>query len=74
MQEALTEYDEALKEKAGEIRNHQAYFFGVVKRYKTLHERSLTGDANAIPQGDKLTDQVLVSLISVSGVLSLPLF
>lgn len=38
-----------------------AYFFGVLKRYRNLHQRSLT-DKTAIPQGDKLTDQVLARL------------
>lgn len=60
------EYDEAVREKAGEIRNHQAYLFGVVKRYKSLHERYRLSDQVLVPQGDKLSDQVLVSSIPIS--------
>ena len=60
MKECLSEYNDAVKEKGAEIRNHAAYLFGVVKRYKTIHERSFT-DPNALPQGKELTDQVKVS-------------
>ena len=38
-----------------------AYFFGVLKRYRNLHQRSLA-DRTVIPQGDKLTDRVLARL------------
>lgn len=38
-----------------------AYFFGVLKRYRNLHQRSLA-DKTVIPQGDKLTDRVLARL------------
>lgn len=38
-----------------------AYFFGVLKRYRNLHQRSLA-DKNVIPQGDKLTERVLTRL------------
>jgi len=38
-----------------------AYFFGVLKRYRSLHQRSAT-DKAAIAQGEKLTDQVLARL------------
>ena len=36
MRDVLAEYDEAVREKVGEIRNHAAYLFGVVKRYKQM--------------------------------------
>jgi len=62
MKECLSEYNDAVKEKGAEIRNHAAYLFGVVKRYKTIHERSFT-DPNALPQGKELTDQVKVSAL-----------
>ena len=62
MKECLSEYNDAVKEKGAEIRNHAAYLFGVVKRYKTIHERSFT-DPNALPQGKELTDQVKVSTL-----------
>lgn len=55
MREVLTEYDDAVRDKGGEIRNRTAYLFGVVKRYKTM-----SGDANPTPQGG-LSDKVLVS-------------
>ena len=40
--------------------NTKSDLFGVVKRYKAIHERSLT-DGNAGAQGAELTDQVKVS-------------
>jgi hypothetical protein len=55
MREVLTEYDDAVRDKGGEIRNRTAYLFGVVKRYKTM-----SGDMNPTPQGN-LSDKVLVS-------------
>ena len=55
MIEVLKEYDEAVREKSGEIRNRTAYLFGVVKRYKTM-----SGDTNPTPQ-ENLSDKVLVS-------------
>lgn len=61
MKECLSEYNDAVKEKGAEIRNHAAYLFGVVKRYKTIHERSFS-DPNALPQGKELTDQVKIRL------------
>jgi len=61
MNELLSEYDEAIRTKGSEIRSHEAYFFGVLKRYRTLHQRSMV-DKTAIPQGDKLTDRVLARL------------
>eukprot|EP00577_Skeletonema_sp_RCC1716_P005867 CAMPEP_0113410622 /NCGR_PEP_ID=MMETSP0013_2-20120614/21797_1 /TAXON_ID=2843 ORGANISM="Skeletonema costatum, Strain 1716" /NCGR_SAMPLE_ID=MMETSP0013_2 /ASSEMBLY_ACC=CAM_ASM_000158 /LENGTH=642 /DNA_ID=CAMNT_0000296855 /DNA_START=196 /DNA_END=2124 /DNA_ORIENTATION=- /assembly_acc=CAM_ASM_000158 len=61
MNELLSEYDEAIRTKGSEIRSHEAYFFGVLKRYRTLHQRSML-DKTAIPQGDKLTDRVLARL------------
>ena len=60
MREVLVEYDDAVKEKGAEIRNQQAYLFGVVKRYKSIHERSLV-NPNSVPQGKDLSDQVKVS-------------
>ena len=62
MREVLVEYDDAVKEKGAEIRNHQAYLFGVVKRYKSIHERSLV-NPNSVPQGKDLSDQVKVSFV-----------
>ena len=64
MRDVLVEYDDAVKEKGDEIRNRAAYLFGVVKRYKSLHGRSATGDPHldAIPQGS-LSSKVQVSVI-----------
>mmetsp|Transcript_3014 Transcript_3014/g.6584 ORF Transcript_3014/g.6584 Transcript_3014/m.6584 type:complete len:656 (-) Transcript_3014:247-2214(-) len=62
MKEVLIEYDEAVREKGGEIRNQAAYLFGVIKRYKSLHERSLHGGINTTPQGANLSDQVRARL------------
>ena len=74
MNEALVEYDVAVKEKGGEIRNRQAYLFGVVKRYKALHERS-GGNANhASPQGKELSNQVLVRYFLFPYYLLLSIF
>lgn len=64
MNEALMEYEEAVKEKGNEIRNKQAYLFGVVKRYKMLHERSM-GEAKVLPQGDRLSSHVTARLDSL---------
>ena len=55
MREVLTEFDDAVRDKGCQIRNHTAYLFGVVKRYKTTY-----GDSNPIDQGS-LSDKVLVS-------------
>jgi hypothetical protein len=54
MREVLTEFNDAVRDKGDEIRNHAAYLFGVVKRHKTI------GDTNPIPLGS-LSDKVLVS-------------
>ena len=48
MRDVLKEYDDAVREKGSEIRNLVAYLFGVVKRYKSLHECAMTGDDTAI--------------------------
>lgn len=62
MKEVLAEYDEAVREKGSEIRNRNAYLFGVVKRYKTLHDRSYAGGgAGGMPQGTTLSQPVTVS-------------
>lgn len=64
MREVLAEFDDAVKEKGGEIRNHTAYLFGVVKRYKALHERVNVSGVNAMPQGT-LSSTVIVSFVYV---------
>jgi Heterogeneous nuclear ribonucleoprotein Q acidic domain len=59
--DALSEYDDAVEIKgANSIRNHGAYLYGVVKRYVSVHERSLKGEGSGIlPMGeDGLTDLV----------------
>jgi Heterogeneous nuclear ribonucleoprotein Q acidic domain len=59
--DALTEYDDAVEIKgANSIRNHGAYLYGVVKRYVSVHERSLKGEGSGIlPMGeDGLTDLI----------------
>lgn len=66
MRDVLEEYDDAVNQKGDEIRNHAAYLFGVVKRYKALHQRSGTGDP-LMPQGNNLSDRVQVSSISLSS-------
>jgi len=62
MRDVLKEYDDAVREKGSEIRNLAAYLFGVVKRYKSLHERAMTGD-NTLPQGRNLSPRVSVSIL-----------
>ena len=56
-----------MREKGGDIRNRNAYLFGVVKRYRTL----VDGGPDA-SQGRSLSNPVLVSrLLSISLPLSL---
>jgi len=38
MNESLAEYDDAVQIKGGNIRNHGAYLFGVVKRYVDVQD------------------------------------
>mmetsp|Transcript_43600 Transcript_43600/g.91637 ORF Transcript_43600/g.91637 Transcript_43600/m.91637 type:complete len:187 (+) Transcript_43600:457-1017(+) len=61
MKEILAEYDDAVREKGGEIRNRNAYLFGVVKRYKAL----ANGGHNYLPQGHNLSPQVTVSIFPI---------
>ena len=56
MREVLTEFDDAVRDKGNQIRNHTAYLFGVVKRYKTTY-----GDTTPIDHQGSLSDKVLVS-------------
>lgn len=59
---ALIEYDDAVKTKDGQIRNHKAYLFGVVKRYANVQEKASGSYANGRPgekpMGNELTQQV----------------
>jgi hypothetical protein len=57
--EALVEYDDAVHNKEGKIRNHGAYLYGVIKRYKSVQERA-SHDVTALPMGDELTPKVQV--------------
>jgi hypothetical protein len=71
--DALTEYDDAVDIKGGAIRNHGAYLHGVVKRYIDVHKRSLSGEGLGIlPMGDVLTPVILIRLeqIVASGFCS----
>jgi hypothetical protein len=60
MRDVLAEYDDAVIQKGDEIRNRAAYLFGVVKRYKVVHERAAQGGGEYTPQGN-LSDRVQVS-------------
>lgn len=59
MREVLEEYDVAVKDKGGEIRNKTAYFFGVVKRYKTMAQEGLNP---SVSKQGTLSDKVLMRL------------
>lgn len=57
--DALTEYDDAVQVKGNTIRNHGAYLYGVVKRYVAVHERALAGDSSGVlPMGETLSPAV----------------
>lgn len=64
MRDVLSEYDEAVNQKGGEIRNRAAYLFGVVKRYQVVRERA-QGGGEFTPQGNHLSEkvQVIVPLV-----------
>lgn len=57
--DALVEYDDALQNKGGSIRNQGAYLYGVIKRYVHVHERAANGDADEV-MGQELTPVVQV--------------
>jgi Heterogeneous nuclear ribonucleoprotein Q acidic domain len=57
--DALTEYDDAVQIKGGAIRNHGAYLYGVIKRYVSVQERAQAGEGQGIlPMGPELTPTV----------------
>lgn len=41
--DALVEYDDAVQQKQGQIRNHGAYLYGVIKRYVSVQQRGGEG-------------------------------
>jgi hypothetical protein len=53
--DALTEYHDAIQFKGAAIRNHGAYLLGVVKRYVAVQDRAQSG---ILPMGDVLTPAV----------------
>lgn len=57
--DALIEYDDAVKSKADQIRSHGAYLYGVIKRYTSVQERA--EGSGAVPMGQDLTPAVNVS-------------
>ncbi len=58
--DALNEYDDALQNKGGSIRNQGAYLYGVIKRYVNVQERAASGNAEHV-MGKDLTPEVTVS-------------
>lgn len=57
--DALTEYDDAVQIKGEAIRNHGAYLYGVIKRYVNVQERAARGEGQGIlPMGPELTPAV----------------
>ena len=62
--DALQEYDDALKQKGGSIRNKGAYLYGVIKRYTSVHDRATTGGEGTkiLPMGPGLTPAVNAKL------------
>ena len=67
--DALNEYDDALQNKGGSIRNQGAYLYGVIKRYVNVQERAASGNADHV-MGKQLTPVVTVSIFALSGTLS----
>lgn len=57
--DALNEYDDALQNKGGSIRNQGAYLYGVIKRYVNVQERAASGNADNV-MGKELTPLVTV--------------
>ena len=57
--EALTEYDDAVRVKCN-IRNHQAYLHGVLKRYLSVLEKSR--ESGAKPMGSEITEKVMLRM------------
>lgn len=64
MQAALNEFDDAMKSKAGKVRNSQAYLVGVIKRYLHVNKKERSS-AGAPPMGKDITPVVKVSYIVV---------
>jgi hypothetical protein len=72
IQAALNEFDEAMKVKGDRVRNVQAYFVGVIKRYINVNKKERTFGA---AMGDDLTPVVKVSSFLISNSkLPIPLF
>jgi len=63
--DALNEYDDALQNKGGSIRNQGAYLYGVIKRYVNVQERAASGNADHV-MGKALTPEVTVRFIIYS--------
>lgn len=60
--DALTEFDDAVQVKGGQIRNRGGYLYGVIKRYLSVQERAGTQGAGGAPMGDSLTPVVQTRL------------
>lgn len=56
--DALKEYDDAVKLNGNSIRHHGAYLLGVVKRYVSVQERAARSGGASIPMGNELTPPV----------------
>ncbi|GAX18889.1 hypothetical protein FisN_8Hh105 [Fistulifera solaris] len=57
--DALTEYDDAVDVKGSGIRNHGAYLYGVVKRYQSvLAKAQQSGHLEILPMGHAITPAV----------------
>jgi hypothetical protein len=57
--DALTEYDDAVDVKGSGIRNHGAYLYGVVKRYQSVVTRAQqSGQIDILPMGNHITPAV----------------
>ena len=57
--EALKEYDDAARMKDLNIRNHYAYFNGLLRRFLSVHEKVKAGLCTG-PMGINLSDRVRV--------------
>jgi len=61
--DALQEYDDAVRNKGESIRNRGGYLYGVIKRYVSVHERAtVTGTNRLLPMGQALTPAILQRL------------
>ncbi len=73
MTAALEEYDIAMRSKGETVRNPQAYFFGVIKRYLNLQKNNGKDSSdNNSPMGENLSTPVKVSFYRMYSIIMAP--